>query len=35
MCQTVIKEIFEILTETNEQEFQATMGMMAQHPQFA
>lgn len=35
MCQVVIKEIFEILTETNEQEFQATMGMMAQHPQFA
>jgi len=35
MCKVVIEEIFEILTETNEQEFQATMAMMAQHPQFA
>lgn len=35
MCQIVMREVLEILTETNEQEFQTTMAMMAQHPQYA
>ena len=35
MCQVVIKQIFDILTETNEQEAQMTMQTMAQDPRYA
>ena len=35
MCQTVMREVLDVLTETSEQEFQQTMAMMAQNPQYA
>lgn len=35
MCQLVMKEVLDVLTETSEQEFQMTMQMMAQNPQYA
>lgn len=35
MCQVVMREVLDHLTDTSEQEFQQTMGMMAQNPQYA
>jgi len=34
MCQTVLREVLEFLTDLSEQEFQQTMQTMAQHPQY-
>lgn len=35
MFQLVMKEVFDMIPSTNDQEFQMTMSKMSQHPQFA
>ena len=35
MCQMVMRETLELLPETNEQQFQTTMTVMAQNPAYA
>ena len=35
MCQVVMQEVLDLLPETNSNEFQTTMQVMAQNPQYA